>query len=755
MPEASQIAALEGRSIEVVGRVQGVGFRPFVQRLAKQLGLAGWVRNYSGHVQILVRGDRGSLDQFAMDLIAKAPAFARPQIESIVPTYTDEFDDFLIVESGSGGLSAVELAPDQSICEDCLAEIHDPTARRYRYPFANCTQCGPRYTIIRKLPYDRANTTMADFALCRRCRGEYADPNDRRFHAEPIACPDCGPRLRFVAADGDLAVENDDALAAAVDLLRRGLTVAVKGIGGYHLLCDATRESAVARLRQSKNRPHKPFAVMVPTDDKLAWRRLAAIDVVEEAALLDPSRPIVLVRKRPESPLAPAVASGMAYVGLMLPYSPLHHLLLDAFEKPVVATSANISGEPVLTDAADVERRLARCCDGFLHHDRAIERPADDPVVQVIAGQMKSLRLGRGTAPLTIKTPYLLPEPILACGGQLKTTVALAFGDRIVISPHIGDMGNMRSLRVFEQAANGLQSLYGTVARHIVHDAHPDFTSTRWTSRQRLKSAAIQHHLAHASALAGEHGREAPMLVFAWDGLGFGQDGTSWGGETLMGSPGRWRRVGTIRPIRLVGGDRVALEPWRSACSVCWEAGIDWGNHRPEFVDVRRVWETKSGTLETSAVGRLFDAAAALLGLAEAVSYDGHAPALVESIAGSLPDASPLPVLEAGDLRIMDWTPLVPLLLEAEVPVSRRAAAFHAALAATILADARYRRSVDGTNSVGLTGGVFQNRLLTERAVALLKCDGFEILLHERVPPNDGGLSFGQAVEFAARSAGT
>ena len=596
---------------------------------------------------------------------------------------------------------------------------------------------------------------MAGFALCDRCGEEYANPLDRRFHAEPIACPECGPRLRFVDADGNSTVGNEETLAITVDLLRRGLTVAVKGIGGYHLLCDATREAAVARLRQAKRRPHKPFAVMVamrPTDGEFALHRLAEIDVVEEAALLDPARPIVLVRKRPDAPLAPAVAPGLANVGLMLPYSPLHHLLLDAFGRPVVATSANISGEPVLTDAEDVERRLARCCDGFLHHDRPIERPADDPVVRVIAGKPRFLRLGRGTAPLAIKVSFSSPEPVLACGGQFKTTVSLAFDDRVVISPHIGDMGNVRSLRVFQQTASGLQSLFGVAARHIVHDAHPDFTSTRWASRQDLHSVPIQHHLAHASALAGEHGRNAPMLVFAWDGLGLGGDGALWGGETLLGSPGAWRRVGTFRPLRLVGGDRVALEPWRSACSVCWEIAIDWGRHRPEFAEIRRAWEARSGTQQTSAVGRLFDAAAALLGLAEVASYDGHAPALVECAADALPQGSPLPVLDHGDVRIVDWSPLVRALLEEETPVPERAAAFHATLAATILAEARHRRAVDGTVSVGLTGGVFQNRRLTERAAVLLESDGFEILLHERVPPNDGGLSFGQAVEFAARS---
>jgi hydrogenase maturation protein HypF len=753
--DASEIEAVASRGIVITGRVQGVGFRPFVQRLAQRMGLVGWVRNEAGDVRILVCGHRDKIDQFTTDLIRQAPPFARPQLQEIAPSTVVDLNTFSIIESESGDTRNAEVAPDQTTCEECFAEIRDPSARRYRYPFTNCTQCGPRYTIIRALPYDRANTTMAGFSLCRRCREEYLDPVDRRFHAEPIACPTCGPKLKFVAPNKDLIVGNEGALAAAVDALQQGLTVAVKGIGGYHLLCDATREDAVARLRRAKRRPHKPFAILVRSDDKFALHRLAKIGAIEEGALLGPARPIVLVPKHSDSPLAAAVAPGLADVGLMLPYSPLHQLLLDAFGRPVVATSANISGEPVLTNAADVEHRLAECCDGFLHHDRPIERPADDPVVRVIAGKARTLRLGRGMAPLAIDIAHRLPEPIIACGGQLKATAALAFDEQVVLSPHIGDMGSLRSMRVFEQTVSGMQSLFGVPARHIVHDSHPDFTSTRWAARQRLRSATVQHHLAHASALAGEHGRKTPMLVFAWDGLGLGSDGSLWGGETLYGSPGHWRRIGTFRSFRLVGGDRVAFEPWRSACAVCWEIGVDWGRHRKELAVLRCAWEDEPNTQRTSSVGRLFDAAAALLGLAESVTYDGQAPALVESAAGVLPDRAPLPAIDNTAIRTIDWAPLVPDLLNEVIPVSVRAATFQATLAATILAEAQHQRALDRTNAVGLTGGVFQNRLLTERAAALLESAGFEVFLHDRVPPNDGGLSFGQAVEFAAGSAVT
>ncbi|MBX9846373.1 MAG: carbamoyltransferase HypF [Xanthobacteraceae bacterium] len=757
MLELRQGASLRGRRIVVTGRVQGVGFRPFVKRLACRLGLSGWVRNHAGAVHIVACGDADSLNRFVADLIARAPPFARPRLHEIDPCGAAGADGFLILDSQGGDLRGADVAPDQSVCEECLAEMRDPGARRHRYPFTNCTQCGPRYTIVRALPYDRASTTMAGFAMCWNCRREYADPFDRRFHAEPIACPDCGPQLRFVDPSGGSAPLAGDAIAAALGTLRNGMTVAVKGIGGYHLMCDATSETAVGRLRRAKRRPHKPFAVMVaprPSDGRFALGRLAEIDGVEEAALLSAARPIVLVRRRRGAALASAVAPGLDEVGLMLPYSPLHELLLDAFGRPVVATSANISGEPVLTTAEDVELRLAGCCDAYLHHDRPIERPADDSVIRVIAGRPRILRLGRGVAPLAVCIPYRFPEAVLACGGQLKNTASLAFDDRVVVSPHIGDMGNLRSSRVFDSVAEGMQSLFGIRAQGIIHDGHPDFTSTRWARRQALPAASVQHHFAHASALAGEHGRTTHLLVFAWDGLGYGADGTLWGGETLAGSPGRWRRVGTFRSVRIVGGDRAALEPWRSACCFCWETAVEWGSHRPEFSAMRQVWQEGSVTQRTSSVGRLFDAAAALLGLAETASYDGQAPALLECAASALPAGTPLPVHDDGTIRTVDWSPLVPSLLDARSSVGRRAAAFHAALAATILAEARHWRAVDGTESVGLTGGVFQNRRLTEHAVLALERDGFEVLLHERVPPNDGGLSFGQAVEFAARSAG-
>lgn len=751
-PTSVPTAAWPGTLIIVTGRVQGVGFRPFISRLASEHRLSGWVRNRAGHVEIAVCGSRHVLDAFIRDIVERAPPLARPRLEATVPTDLEDTGTFLIRPSQVGDAQEAELPPDYFVCDDCLAEMADPAARRYRYPFINCTQCGPRYTIIRALPYDRPNTTMADFVLCDACRQQYQNPLDRRYHAQPLACPVCGPRLWFRGAAGTV-YGNEAALAEAVKVLDQGLTLVVKGIGGYHLLCDATRQASVTRLRTTKRRPHKPFAVMVPmsSGDGLGWaRRIANSDEMEARLLTGPARPIVLVRRREGSPLAPDVAPGLEEVGLMLPYSPLHHLLLQAFDKPVVATSANISGEPVLTDAADVEARLAHCCDGYLHHDRPIHRPADDPVVRVIAGRGRPIRLGRGTAPLMLDNPFPLNQPTVGCGGQLRATLALGWNRRVVVSPHIGDLGSVRSAQVFERTADELQTLFGIAARRYVCDAHPGFSARSWTRRRGQTTDLVHHHYAHASALAGEHGVTAPMLVFAWDGVGLGADDKLWGGETLYGSPGRWRQIGTFRPLKLAGGDAVAHEPWRSAAAICWELGIPW---QPRSVDsrlVRYAWQRDINTHESSAVGRLFDAAAALLGVIETASYDGQAPALLEALTRGATSSLPLRIDDRGPVWIVDWEPLMRELLN-QGSAADGADLFHAALAGSVLDQARLARRRLAVHCIGLSGGVFQNRRLAETAYRLLQADGFQVLLHEQVPCNDGGLSYGQLVEYAGR----
>ena len=463
-----------------------------------------------------------------------------------------------------------------------LAELGDRTARRYRYPFINCTQCGPRYTLIRAMPYDRPNTTLDRFVLCPRCAAEYTDPLDRRFHAQPLACAACGPVLSWRAAG--VEIEGTAlALAAALAALRDGRIVAMRGVGGYHLLCDATDEKAVGRLRARKARPAKPLAVMVPWrgSDGLEYaRRIVELSPLEAAACAARFARSWWPHATRAAPLAESIAPGLSEIGIMLPYSPLHHLLLEDFGGPLVATSGNLSGEPVLTEPEEAQARLAEVADGFLHHDRPIARPADDPVFRLIAGAVRPLRPGRGTAPLEFHLPVRVRTPTLAVGAYSKSTVALAWDDRAVVSPHIGELASPRARQVFAQVAHDLQQLYGVRAARIAHDAHPGFPNTRWAHESGLPTHAVWHHHAHAAAVAGEYPGEAPLLCFTWDGVGLGADRTLWGGEALLGRPGAWTRVASLRPFRLPGGERAAREPWRTALGVCWESGLSWPRGR-------------------------------------------------------------------------------------------------------------------------------------------------------------------------------
>lgn len=739
----------------LAGRVQGVGFRPFVYRLAHHCGLCGWVRNRSGQVEIFAQGDSASLERFGRRLLSDAPPLAQPRILSCEHTSAQALEQFSILPSAECAPTHVHLAPDYFICADCLAELHDPNDRRYRYPFINCTQCGPRYTVIRRLPYDRSNTTLAEFALCAPCRAEYQNPLDRRFHAEPLACPACGPQLSFKAA-ADETVTGAAALASCIAALRDGEIVAVKGVGGYHLMCDARNDAAVLRLRATKPRPHKPLAVMFPlhgADGLDAVREAAQIGAAAAQLLRDPMRPIVLVTQRSSANLSAHIAPGLDEIGALLPYSPLHHLLLEDFGTALVATSANVGGEPVLIANDDAQTRLAHVADAFLHHNRPIQRPADDAVFRVIAGQPRPLRLGRGCAPLELELPFELSRPVLATGGHIKNTVALAWRNRAVISPHIGDLATPRGLEVFEQVIEDLQTLYGVRAEKILCDAHPDYAGTRWARRRGLPLTQVWHHHAHASGVAGEFPAIKNWLVFTWDGVGLGEDGTLWGGEALLGGAGRWRRAASLRPFHLPGGERSAREPWRSALALCWESNHAWRNGPArDTALLRHAWQRRINAPQTSAVGRLFDAAAALLGLLENASFEGQGPMMLEAISGAGASPAALPLQRnAQGLWHTDWSPLVPLLLDGHIPVAERASIFHASLAHALLQQARVLRDECGVNDVGLSGGVFQNRILTEHALRLLQDDGFAVHLPQRVPCNDGGLSYGQIIEAAQR----
>ncbi len=736
--------------------MQGVGFRPYVYRLAHQFDLRGWVRNEAGTVEIWIEGTITALDMFELALLEQAPPLARPRMASRSPEEAQALETFEILPSREDSPARVHVPPDYFACDDCLRELYDPTNRRYRHPFVNCTQCGPRYTLIGKLPYDRPNTTMSAFPMCPECQREYEDPLNRRFHAEPIACPACGPRLQFTSLGGTTARDNATALTEAVAALHAGKVIAVKGIGGYHLMCDARNDIAIARLRAKKPRPHKPLAVMYPlrgADGLEAVRAVAELTPEHEQWLRDPVRPIVLVNKKMRAPLSQRIAPGLREVGVMLPYSPLHHLLLDEFGGPLVATSGNISGEPVLTENDDVNQRLACVAEAFLHHDRPIQRPADDPVYRVIAGFARPLRHGRGSAPLELTLPFKLNKPVLAVGGHMKNTIALAWDDRIVVSPHIGDLDAPRSLSVFEQVIADLQKLYGVHAQSIVCDAHPVYVSSRWARRTGLPVTPVLHHYAHASALAGEHPDVKNWLVFTWDGVGYGADGTLWGGETLLGLPGHWQRAGSLRPFYLPGGEKAGREPWRSALSLCWEAGIEWKQCPEDPMLAHHAWRRRLNCPQTSSAGRLFDAASALTGLHFHSSYEGQGPILLEAAcADESAQAIPLPLTRNRQgLWETDWAPLLPFLMNAKLTVTERADGFHASLVRAMVAQAYALREEHGELAVGLAGGVFQNRVLTERAFAALRENGFDVRLMHQVPCNDAGISYGQIIEAGVK----
>jgi len=750
----------QARKIVLSGIVQGVGFRPYIYRHAHAYKLHGWARNSSGRVEVHVQGDLRNLDEFTNTLLDNAPDLSRPVLESVHQVSCSDTGEFLILPSQADADADIHLPADLFTCDDCLRELNDPGNRRHRYPFINCTQCGPRYTLIEALPYDRPNTSMSGFPLCDACHAEYTNPLDRRYHAEPIACIDCGPELTYSETGKVKQAGNESALSAALVALTEGKVLAIKGIGGYHLVCDACNDDAVDQLRRTKPRPHKPLAVMFPAapGDELAilGQYLLANDV-ETQLLKSPSRPIVLVQKLPDNKLSDGIAPGLNEVGAMLPYSPLHHTLLNDFGAPLVASSANISGEPVLTENRDIEQRLAHVANAFLHHNRPIVRPADDPVYRVINSRPAPIRQGRGLAPVELELPFRMDGTVLAVGTQMKNSIALAWDQRVVVSPHIGEMDSLRSLQTFEQCIYDLEALYQVRAEHIVCDAHPGYTSTRWAKRQGLPVSDIYHHHAHASAVYAEallkNTALDDLLVFTWDGVGLGPDGTLWGGEALAGRPGRWQRAATFRPFKLPGGERAGREPWRSAAALCWETGQDCPLEEASDPLLFSFWQQGQNAPLTTAVGRLFDAASALCGVCTLASFEGQGPMQLEALAAknsSFKDRRPtaLEISRVDDVHSVDWAPLITMLMNESDPVTERAAHFHLSMADSLLQQAKLIREDTAINQVGLAGGVFQNRVLTEKCIELLNKNGFEVTLPLTMPVNDAAISFGQIVEY-------
>lgn len=763
-------AAVVRRRLVVTGVVQGVGFRPHVHRLATELGLAGFVGNDAAAVFVEVQGRAAAVAEFARRLVADAPPLAR--VASVVgqDLAPSAAAGFVIVASESGSGARTAIPPDVAVCADCVHELFDPADRRYRHPFITCTNCGPRFTIIRELPYDRPATTMAGFPMCGRCAAEYHDPTDRRFHAQPVACPDCGPTLRFhptprvgvrVRASRGLGA-TDAALAAAREALADGQVVAVKGIGGYHLACDAQNPSAVAGLRTRKARGGKPFAVMVPNLD--AARRLAEIDDDEAAVLTSPARPVVLLRRRPEADVAPGVAPDSPFLGVLLPYSPVHHLLLQQ-GGVFVLTSANRSDEPICFTDDDAAQRLPALADAVLTHDRPIHVPCDDSVVRVVDGHELPIRRSRGYAPLPVDLGREGPA-VLAVGGELKNTFCLTDGRLAFCSAHIGDMGTLETLRAYERAVGQLTGMR-TRPQRIAADLHPSYRTRAWAEDHAGDRPLdlVQHHHAHVVSLLAEHGRLGePIVGVAFDGTGYGTDETIWGGEILLlGTDShRFTRAAHLAAVPLPGGDAAVRNPRRMALSHLRAAGVGfdgatWDEDLPPVAACdaaeRRLLasqlESGTGCVPCTSMGRLFDAVASLLGVRHSVSYEGQAAIELEAMAESSlrHQRDGVATLRMGvDDGVLDPAPLLAGLvdgLRAGVSPAELAAAFHRAVAIAVAEMVtQVSRSV---RLAGLTGGVFQNVFLLRLTRRRLEERGYQVLTHHIVPPNDGGLALGQA----------
>ena len=751
-----------GFRIEIRGTVQGVGFRPWVYRLAHEKGVAGRVSNDSRGVTIEAFGSNEALQDFVRGLRASPPPAARIRTLECREIPTDRAArDFVIVESRAAEGLQVSIPPDLATCADCRREIADPADRRFRYPFTNCTNCGPRFTIALKVPYDRPATTMARFPMCDACRREYDDPLNRRFHAQPNACPVCGPRLSATDAAGE-PLGWDDPIACAARALCAGMIVALKGLGGFHLACDATSSEAIARLRRRKHREEKPLAVMVA--DLAAAEALALLSPGERDALTSAERPIVLARRRREAILAPEVAPRNPFVGLLLPYTPLHHLLLADAGRPLVMTSGNLSDEPIATTNAGALETLSGIADAFLLHDRDIASRCDDSVVREIAGSITVLRRSRGFTPASVETPFEFEPPVLACGGHLKNTFCIGLGRAAYLGPHIGDLETLDTVAAFESSVARLEDFLEVRPALIAHDMHPLYATTAYARSRGGVKIAVQHHHAHVASAMAEHGLVGPVLGVAYDGTGYGTDGTSWGGEFLLADLRGFERLATFRPVGLPGGDLAVRQVWRVALAALEDAyegappverlrlfsSID----PRELALVRRTIRERVYVPLARGVGRWFDAFGAL-GLARRESrYEGQV-ALEWNLEAEPGETRPYPwsVDRTRPQPEIDLRPALRAAVEdllAGRDPAGISARFHETLAeatVSMIAEARERA---GDVPVVLTGGCFQNARLAERTLERLGPRRERVLLHRRVPPGDGGLALGQAVVAAA-----
>jgi len=747
--------------IAVRGAVQGVGFRPFVFRLASDMALPGWVLNSPQGVFIEVEGEKSALETFLIRLQSEKPP--RSFIQSLESRYLDPvgYTGFEIRPSDTGGKLTALVLPDIATCPECLAEVLDPNDRRFRYPFTNCTNCGPRFSIIQSLPYDRANTSMRRFEMCPQCRQEYEDPLNRRFHAQPNACAVCGPWLEFWDATGKIIASRDGALMEAAAAIRAGRVVAVKGLGGFHLMTDARSEASVEELRRRKHREEKPFALMFPSLGAIASE--CEITQLEERVLVSPESPIVLVRRKSAGGgvVSSSVAPHNPNLGVMLPYTPLHHLLMTELGFPIVATSGNISDEPICTDEHEALERLQPIADLFLVHNRPIVRHVDDSIVRTTLGRELVMRRSRGYAPLPLQSAGLVSDT-LAVGAHLKNTIALSVDGNVFVSQHIGDLENSQAEKAFREVIGSFQKLYGVNPERVAADLHPDYLSTRFAGAFGRPVMHVQHHYAHVMACMAENQLDGTVLGVSWDGTGYGEDGTVWGGEFLLTNDESFRRAAFFRQFRLPGGNHAIRQPRRTAIGVLYELFGDAVADLPgiasidAFTDeelriILQMLGRKINSPVTSSAGRLFDAVSSLSGLRQIVNFEGQAAMELEFALDEGAAAEPypfgfaeLPQTDPG-VTVVDWEPLVKAALSdiaQGIPVGTISKRFHDTLAEIIVAVARRV----GEPRIVLTGGCFQNRYLTERTVCRLETEGFRPYWHQRIPPNDGGISLGQAV---------
>jgi hydrogenase maturation protein HypF len=750
---------IERAKAVVRGAVQGVGFRPFVYRLAKELDLAGWVANSAEGVMIEVEGAGTSLREFLVRLEREKPA--RAIIQSLEFSFLDGVGhrDFTIRESEGTGAKTALILPDIAPCAHCVMELFQTYNRRYRYPFTNCTNCGPRFTIMEELPYDRSHTSMKKFAMCRECKREYLDPADRRFHAQPNACPSCGPHLELWDSGGNVLSLHDEALRLAADEVRAGKILALKGVGGFQLIADARSEAVVKELRKRKRRSEKPFALLYPSLEMA--REHCRISELEERLLLSAEAPIVLLQ-RWSPPLAPSIAPGNPYLGVMLSASPLHYLFMRQLGFPVVATSGNLSDEPICTDEHEALERLGGIADYFLVHNRPIVRPVDDSVTRVVRGREMILRRARGYAPLPIHLKA--PQPcVLALGAHLKNAVALSVGHEAFVSQHIGDLETSEAHAAFRAIAADLPRLFEVTPEVVACDLHPDYLSTKYAAQLSAQLGAplypVQHHWAHVLSCMAENEVEFPALGVAWDGTGYGTDGTIWGGEFLLSKEDSFERVAHFRQFRLPGGEAAIKQPRRTALGVLFEMRGLKAIERSDLACVRDFAQSDLAVIRrmlvkgvqsplTSSVGRLFDAVAAIAGLRQQVSFEGQAAMEMEFAMQSCVAESYSFEIKSTAPSEVDWRPMIEEILDdvqKGLELGVISAKFHNALVEIIVAVARHV----GQTRVVLTGGCFQNRFLTERSVQRLLEEGFRPYWHQRVPTNDGGIALGQVMAGA------